>query len=143
MMRVLLDTNVVLDSLLRRPPWHVVADRILEATRQRRLSCEVTTLTIANLFYVGRRLVGRVRARTDVRTCLETFGVLGVSRATLDAADAMPGRDFEDNIQIAAAQAAGLDAIVTRDPGDFVASPVPVLSPQHLLAELARQEEAI
>jgi hypothetical protein len=48
----------------------------------------------------------------------------------------LPGNDFEDNVQIACAVIAGLDAIVTRDPKGFAGSPVLVLTPAELLARL-------
>ena len=139
MMRALLDTNVILDSLLQRAPWHVEADAILQAVAQGRLTCAATTLSIANLFYVGRRIVGGVQARSDVRKCLNAFEILPVDRQTLTDAEALVGSDFEDNIQIAAAVLQGVDAIVTRDPSGFSQSPLPVLSPAELLQQLSRQ----
>ena len=51
-------------------------------------------------------------------------------------ADAMPGTDFEDNILIAAAGSASLDAMVTRNPADFSHSPIPVWEPAELLNRL-------
>jgi hypothetical protein len=48
----------------------------------------------------------------------------------------LPGRDFEDNVQVACALIAGLGAIVTRNSADFVAAPVPILSPAELLTRL-------
>ncbi len=139
-MRVLLDTNVILDSMLQRTPWHVEADAILQAAARGKVTCAVTALSIANLFYVGRRIVGEGQARSDVRTCLAVFTILPMNRQTLIDADAYPGPDFEDNIQIAAAVAAGLDAIATRDPSGFSQSPVTILSPVKLSQRLAQQQ---
>jgi predicted nucleic acid-binding protein len=53
-MRVLLDTNVLLDSMLQRPPWHADADAILQAAGHGEVTCAATVLSLANLFYVGR-----------------------------------------------------------------------------------------
>ena len=44
--------------------------------------------------------------------------------------------DFEDNILIAAAVTSALDAIVTRNSGDFSHSPIPVWDPGELLKRL-------
>jgi predicted nucleic acid-binding protein len=136
-MRVLLDTNVVLDALLRRPPWHAAAATVLDAVQRGRLSCALTSLSIANLFYVGRRIVGLARARDGVRMCLSTFEVLSVDRSVLEVALSLPGSDFEDNIQIAAAARGGVEGIVTRDPSGFAGSPIPVITPPQLLARAA------
>jgi hypothetical protein len=61
----------------------------------------------------------------------------GGDRAVLEAADPLPGADFEDNVHIAAAAQAAVDAIITRDPAGFAASPVAVLSPADLAARVS------
>jgi predicted nucleic acid-binding protein len=137
MMRVLLDTNIVLDALLGRHPWKDDADAILRASRELRFSPYVTALSVANLFYVRRRLMGLEKARSGVRECLDALEILGEDRSTLEAALALAGQDFEDNIQIVAAAHAGLDAVVTRNPADFAGCPLPVLTPREMLARLS------
>lgn len=138
-MRVLLDTNVVLDSLLARAPWNAESDEILRAADRGDAVCAFTTLSIANLFYVGRRLVGLVQARNEVRVCLQRFDVVGVGRQTLLNADAMPGTDFEDNIQISAAVQSAVDGLVTRDSSGLSHSPLPVWTPAEFLQQLSSQ----
>jgi predicted nucleic acid-binding protein len=66
-MRVLLDTNVILDSMLQRLPWHVEADAILQAAASGQVTCATTPLSLATVFYVGRRVVGTAVARTALR----------------------------------------------------------------------------
>jgi hypothetical protein len=55
---------------------------------------------------------------------------------------ARDGSDFEDNLHIACAMEARLDASVTRNPKDFDGSPIPVLTPAELLAILAQDSKA-
>jgi predicted nucleic acid-binding protein len=141
-MRVLLDTNVVLDALLGREPWKDDADAILQASRESKFSAYVTSLSVANLFYIRRRLMGLEKAQSGVRQCLDGFEILPVDRRILEAAIAMPSSDFEDNIQMVAAVEAALDAVVTRNPADFAACTLPVLTPQQLLAKLADEVNA-
>lgn len=135
-MRVLLDVNVVLDSMLQRSPWDRDADAILQADVRGDIECAVTTLSLANVFYVSRKAVGTAAARIAVRTYLTALEIIRVDQQTLLDADAMPGTDFEDNILIAAAVAASVDAIVTRNPSDFAHSPILVLQPAELLNRL-------
>ncbi len=136
-MRVLLDVNVLLDALLQRHPWYKDADAILRAAARGEVACATTTLSLATLFYVGRKAVGAASARAAVRNYLATFTTLPIDKQTLLDADALPGNDFEDNILIAAAVAAALDAIVTRNVADFAHSPIPVWDPAELLKRLA------
>ena len=72
-----------------------------------------------------------------MRSYLASFEILPVEKQTLADADALPGSDFEDNILIATAVAASLDAIVTRNVTDFSHSPIPVWTPAELLKRLS------
>ena len=135
-MRVLLDVNVILDTLLQRAPWHKESDAIFQAAAVGQLTCATTTLSLAIVFYVGRKAVGTAAARSAVRKYLNAFDILPVEKQTLLDADALPGNDLEDNILIAAVVSASLDAIVTRNAGHFSHSPIPVWSPAELLRRL-------
>jgi predicted nucleic acid-binding protein len=135
-MRVLLDINVILDAMLQRPPWHKEADAILQAAAQGQVTCATPALSLATIFYVGRRVVGTTAARAAVRKYLVAFDILPVDKQTLLDADVLPGNDFEDNILIAAAITSSLDAIVTRNVADFSHAPIPVWDPAELLKRL-------
>ena len=76
-----------------------------------------------------------------MRLCLKTFTICTVDRATLEAAADLSGTDFEDNLQIACATLARLDAIVTRDQQGFRDSIIPAFTPTELLATLNPPQE--
>lgn len=138
-MRILLDTNVVLDVLLRRDPWQAEASTLWRAVDDGQVTAYVTATTLTDIFFVARKLTDTVRARQSVQVCLDAFNVGTVDRAVLERAQALSGADFEDNVQIACAEAAGLEAIVTRNPSDFEGSPMSVLSPAECLARLHKE----
>src|SRR5580704_12876886 len=123
-MRILLDTNVILDSMLQRSPWHQDADAILKAAASGQITCAVSPLSLTTAFYVGRKVVGTVAARAVIRSYLIAFSIVPFDSRTLRDADALAGNDFEDNVMVAAAVAAALDAIVTRNVIDFSHSPI-------------------
>ena len=97
---------------------------------------------ITDIYYISRKLVGRDNARAIVRDCLDRVGIVSVTRDLLDAAHRRGGSDLEDDLQIECAADAGFDAIVTRNPNDFVGSPVVVVSPMELLALLVKNPDA-
>ena len=135
-MRVLLDTNVVLDVLLNRAPWVAEAKTIWQANDEGQLTGYITATTITDIFYVARRIAGLPVAQTAVQTCLAAFEICNVDRPTLERAIVFVGDDFEDKLQIACAEAYGLEAIVTRDPAGFQAAKVPILSPVEIVAKI-------
>ena len=128
-MRVLFDTNVVLDVLLSREPWLEDGRTLWQAADEGWLTVFVTATTLTDIFYVARRLADIPRARQAVQVCLDAFEIVAVDRNALERAQQLSGSDFEDNVQIACAEASELDAIVTRDASRFAGSPLAVWSP--------------
>ncbi len=136
-MRVLFDTNVVLDVLPSRDPWVAQSSAAWQANDEGRIVGYITACTIADIFYIARRLTTLKTARATVRICLDAFEVCAVDLQALEQAEALPGSDFEDNLQIACASIAGL-AILTRDKSGFQIAAMPVLTPAELLTQLER-----
>jgi hypothetical protein len=65
-----------------------------------------------------------------MRAMLRVFYVAMVDAAVIEDALRSPGTDFEDSVSASAAQLAGCDLIVTRDPRGFRGSRVRVLTPE-------------
>lgn len=135
-LRALVDTNVVLDQLLQREPWYTAARPFWQARDDGRLVAYLPASAVTDIFYIGRRHAGLILARQAVERCLREFGLLPVYRAVLEAALALPGSDVEDNVQIACAQLAGLDLIVTRDAAGFRHAPIPTVEPAAVIGYL-------
>lgn len=131
-MRVLLDVNIVLDILLKRLPWYIEAELIMQESRNGGLKTIAASHSITTIYYIARRLVGIDKAKICVYSCLEALEIQSVDKDILEIAYHMNGSDFEDCVQIAAALRSGVDAIVTRDPAGFKTSPVPIVSPIEL-----------
>ena len=135
-MHILFDINIVLDVLLKRKPWVTEAAVVWRANDDGQIVGYILASAMTDIFYIARRLAGLELARTTVHTCLEAFEICTVDRQTLEQAEALPGNDFEDNLQIACASITGIDAIVTRDKHGFKAATIPVWTPAELLTQL-------
>jgi predicted nucleic acid-binding protein len=137
-MHLLLDTNIILDRLLRRMPWFAEQENFWRAVRIGHIIGYVSAAAVTDVFYIARRQIGRDGATAAVRDCLESFTVCAVDGAMLDEALSLPGNDFEDNLQIVCSRVKGVDAIVTRDEPGFRRSGIPVLTPAQVMARLGR-----
>lgn len=138
-MTFLADVNVLVDLALDRQPCSADAKNLFDASAAGGHTVYLAATTLPTLFYIVQKASDTAAAFAAIDRALAGAAVVEVSRATLLAARAMPGPDFEDNVQIACAVSDGAEAIVTRNPGDFAASPVRVLSPTQLLAVLSTQ----
>jgi predicted nucleic acid-binding protein len=136
MMRILLDTNIVLDVLLDRQPFVDDSRRVWDAADQGAFEACVAGFTLPTIHYICKRHAGRAAADDAVDTCLAAFEIAALYRECLVAARRFSGNDFEDNLQLASAVSDFIQGIVTRNPQDFPGSPIPVYSPAELLAIL-------
>ena len=141
-MRVLIDVNVALDVILEHQPWLEDSKGVWDACHETRVVGHLIATSVTNIFHVSRRLIGTEKARAGVRMCLATLEIVPVGRHELEQADTMAGNDLEDNVSLACALTASLDAIVTRDSTGFAGSPIPVLSPAEFLALLPKDDHA-
>jgi predicted nucleic acid-binding protein len=135
-MRVLIDTDVVLDLMLKRAAFFTDAFAIWQAGDQGRYERYIAAITPINAFYVARKFLGAPAARQAVGELLAATKVCAIDAYTLSSAHTSPISDFEDAVQIVSAQTQGIDAIVTRNGKDFAGAPLPVLTPAELLAQL-------
>ncbi|MCB9432151.1 MAG: PIN domain-containing protein [Ardenticatenaceae bacterium] len=140
-MKVLLDTNVILDVVFRREEWLEVSGGVWQAHVDGYLEGFVTATTVTDIFYVVRRYATLEKAREVVTGILHTLAVVAVDQATLFYANQLSGSDFEDNVQMACVVQAGLEAIVTRDKKGFKLATVPVYAPAELLDVLEIRKE--
>ena len=136
MTRVLLDTNVVLDFLLDRAPFADAAAALWQANDDGRIDAYVSVITPVNVFHIARKLKGAATARQLVESLLAACRVCGPDRDKLLSALALPVKDFEDAVQVVSAQAETLDALVTRNPGDYKGISFPIFSPTAFLEQL-------
>ena len=135
-MRVLFDTNVVLDQMLAREPFVDPAERLLSLVDAREIEGVLCSTTITTIHYLAGKAVGSSRASEYIRELLEIFSIVCVDREILRAALDAGFSDYENAVLYRAARAAGASAIVTRNCKDFTRSTLPVFTPELLLAAL-------
>ncbi len=139
-MRVLVDTNIVLDFLLQREPFSQDAELLFQAIDVGEVVGYVTATTLTDIFYISRRHTRSIeQARQAVSETLTAMMICPVDRVVLESAFNSGLPDFEDAVQIFSAVAQGLEAIVTRDAQGLLSSPIPVLSIQELFQQVRQQ----
>lgn len=139
-MRVLFDTNVVLDVLLSRPPHAASATTLFDYVARKDLDGLLCATTLTTIFYLAAKASSPAKASRHVHTLLALFDVAAVTRSVLSDALEAGFKDYEDAVLHEAARQAGASAIVTRDPTGFARSKLHIYSPPELL-QLIRATE--
>lgn len=140
-MRVLFDTNVVLDLLLARRPHLEVAAQLFNLVDRGVIQGVLCATTITTVQYMAAKAVGRARARKHIHELLEMFEVAAVDRTVLERAQGLEFKDYEDAVLHEAARAANVGGIVTRNGGDFQRAETAVFEPGRLLAAVLATQE--
>lgn len=133
-MRILLDTNVVLDVALEREPFDAAAVQILDASDFDRRHLFITASMATDIYYLVSKSKGREAALEFLADLLDLVDVCQVDRNILSEALASDFLDFEDAVQNAAAIESKIDIIVTRNTADYRTSPLTVLTPEDFVA---------
>lgn len=134
---ILLDTDVIIDVALDRAPYAGPAADLLTYLERRPRMAFLAWHSLSNFYY----LVATSRGRDDAREfLLDLTRFVAVAPTSTDAfrfACSLPLADFEDSLQVAAANACGAVRIATRNVRHYRSSPIPARAPADLLEELS------
>lgn len=133
-MRVLFDTNVLLDVLLDRDPFAEPAADLLSRAARREIQGFFCSTSVTTIFYLLQKNHRVSESISHVRSLLAILDVAPVHRGTLEAALDLELPDFEDAVIVAAAIEIQIDLIVTRDPRGFQGGAIPIQSPKGAVA---------
>ena len=137
-MKILVDTNVVLDLLLDRAPFSDVASTLFSLIERSEIDAALCATTITTIDYLLTQSLPRDVAKKALHQLLELFEIAPVNRSIIEEALHSRMTDFEDAVLAHAAHIVGATAVVTRNTKDFRYSPVKALDPIEFLAGINR-----
>lgn len=132
-MKILFDTNIILDLLLQREPFYKNAHTLISKVEAGQISGYLCATTITTIHYFVTKQQGKKSAMNTIASLLKLFEVANVTRSVLIDAIEADDYDYEDSVLYKSAYHAGASFIVTRDKKGFNKSDLPALSPEELL----------
>lgn len=128
-LRILADTNVILDYILKRQPWDRYAKQIVLACKNKVLTGCIAAHSVPNLFYILRKAYTIQERRDILQDLCKLFAVEGIDKEILiRALDNADFKDFEDCLQMECARLFRADYIVSRNTEDFKNSVIPCVT---------------
>jgi len=135
-MKVLIDTNVILDVLTRREPHFEHSAAFLRLCGTRLTGCVAASQT-TDIFYVLRREgVEPQAARALLKKLTDNVKVVDTNAADVQATLASDMPDYEDALLACCAERQRAACIVTRNEKDFALSSVRAISPKAFLEQI-------
>jgi len=133
-MKVLVDTNVVMDVLLRRSPFYQDSFTIFQLVDLERINGCLSASSITDVFYLlskDRHNSGEVYRIMD--ELIDLFSVIPVSETTISAALALRWKDFEDAVQYITAKENDITHIITQNKKDYENTDINCFSPAEFI----------
>lgn len=133
-MRVLVETDVILDVLQKREPFFSDSYRALRRALENDAECLISASAATDIFCVLRKSLGSAQqAKEHIDQLAQVVSFADVQGMDIHTAlmRAMP--DFEDAVVDAVAERSGASYILTRNIKDFTGSVVPAILPADFL----------
>jgi predicted nucleic acid-binding protein len=132
-MKILLDTNIILDIALNRQGHSEKAKELIYFLNQKEIPFFVTATTVTDIYYVLKKSDNHTSALEFLQNFLLYADVAGVDKTIIIKALKSGLNDFEDAVQIQSAVFNQISTIVTRNKSDFKTSEVEVFTPEEFL----------
>ena len=127
-MKILVDTNVILDVLCNRPEFVEASSKVWKYCEVDQIEGYISALSVPNIVYILRKELTPQKTEQLIQQITMIFKVV--------AAAEMFSSDYEDALQMCQASRIKADYIVTRNIRDFKDSKVPALKPSELLERI-------
>ena len=135
-MRLLIDTNVLLDVLADRKPHCESSALIWKLAETKQAECFISALSVADIVYVMRKELDPDRTSEVLNGLRLIFGMVGLEPQYLIDAAGLGWDDFEDAVQSVTAGDIKADYVITRNTKDFNLSRVPAITPSEYLKRI-------
>ena len=130
-MKILADTNVIIDALTSREPWKESAEEIFLMAANHAIEMYITASSATDIYYLVRKYLHNTTTAKQVMEKL--YSLTGILEVTADdCMDALASsiRDYEDAVVEKVASRRLMDYIVTRNIKDYQAGGTKIILPE-------------
>lgn len=137
-MRLLIDTNVILDMVFQRGGYDN-AMKLFRKIRENKYSACITASSVTDLFYIIRKETHDTeRTYVIMENIFKLATVLSVTEKDVKDAFGRKWKDFEDCVQYMTGKNNGVDYIITANRKDYAEVSLPVRTPAAWIEEAGR-----
>ena len=135
-MKVLIDTNIILDVLCSRQAFLEDAVKLFKLCEVSKISGYISALSIPNIVYIMRKELDAEKIKGTLEKLSLIFTIADLKADDLKKAADMNLKDYEDAVQSACASRIRAAYIITRNIKDFAGSRVAAITPSELFERL-------
>jgi len=131
-LKILFDTNVVLDVLLARKDFVALSANLVGLVENKKIEGYLCATTITTLDYLISKVLSKKQARVEVKKILQVFEIADVNSEVLGRSINSNFSDFEDAVQYYSGVCSEVDGLVTRNGKDYKSASLPIYNPEEL-----------
>ena len=140
-MKILIDTNVIIDALTSREPWNESAEKIFIMAANNIVDMYITASSATDIYYLVRKHLHNAETARQVMSKLYSLvGILEVKQEDCIDALASPITDYEDAVVEQVARRSGVECIVTRNQKDYELGLTKVFLPDDFIQFMEQTE---
>jgi predicted nucleic acid-binding protein len=113
--KILLDTNVILDHILYREPYAKNVGKIFDMICKDEIEAAFTANSATDIYYIVSKRLGDTIAREALRNLFNVLVIVGIDGDDCISALNLPMIDFEDAVVAVCANKDNIDYIVSND----------------------------
>ena len=133
-MKVVIDSNVVLDALRPNPDFEAEAKSVFQLIWQDKITPYMCANSLTDIFYVLQKVQGAEKTKITIANLITAVKIVPLTESDCTDALALPMNDFEDAIIAVCARKISADYIVSRDEKFIKAgTEVEVITPKQLM----------
>lgn len=132
-MKLLIDTNIVLDVLCNRKDFVKNSSKVFKLCETKKFDGYLSAISVPNIAYILRKELSIEKLKSIIVKLNIIFSIIELKPNDLILATDLDFKDYEDALQSVCAKRIKADFIITRNTKDFKNSPVKAITPEQLL----------
>ncbi|NDO48949.1 PIN domain-containing protein [Lachnospiraceae bacterium MD335] len=140
-MKLLVDTNIIIDALTGREPFREAAEQIMLLAANQIEDMYITAGSATDIYYLVRKhLHNTEQAKNAMTKLYQLFGILDVTADDCQNALLSDIKDYEDAVISCCAKRSKMDYIVTRNIKDYEKSKVKAVLPNDFIRFVSQSD---
>ncbi len=132
MIKIFIDSDIILDLLLRRKEFESAAELMTGLVEKKYLGY-TTPIVVANIHYIMTKLENKTKSIENIKKLRKFISILTIDEEIIDDALSLRANDFEDSIQYLTSEKHEMDFVITRNKKDYKKCKLTVLDAREFL----------
>jgi len=135
-LKILFDTNVLLDLFLNRKPYVNESEKLIAGVERGKIEGYACANSITTIYYLCKKTLGKQKSDKILEQILALFEITPIDRHVLQTALILKFTDYEDAVIHQSAVHSNVETIVTRNIKDFKHAQINIYTPKEIVALL-------